>query len=233
MKKLDDVLVLIQARLGSQRIPAKMLKPFAGTTLMDIAIEKVLSSKVIPNDNFYVSVYEPELVQVCEKWGANIFHRSEKSAFSEGTPMTDMYEWWDKLKSFKYCVLVNACAPFLKIETVDNFVLEYIKRDCDGLFGVMEKKNYFWNKEGQLVTPWPEDQACMNTKVVEPTFEAAHCLYGGRMDKIGEGVWMGDFSKTGDIELFTMHEEEVMDIDYPWQFDMCEALYKVKNGIRD
>ena len=144
--------------------------------------------------------------------------------------MTDMYEWWDKL-GFKYCVLVNACAPFLKTETLDGFIKAYMKTDSEGLFGVMEKKNYFWNREGDMMTPWPKDQACMNTKVVQVTYEAAHCLYAGRMDKIGQGVWMGDFNTPGDIELYPMHEEEVMDIDYPWQFDMCEALYKVKNGI--
>jgi len=232
MKKIEDIVVIIQARLSSQRIPQKMIKPFAGTTLTDIAIQKVLSSKVIPRDNFFVSVYEGELLDIAKRHRTNIYHRSEKSAYSEGTPMTDMYEWWDKL-DFKYCVLVNACAPFLETETLDGFVETYMETDSDGLFGVMEKKNYFWNKEKELVTPWPKDQACMNTKVVEPTFEAAHCLYAGRMDTIGEGIWMGDFSKPGDIELFSMREEEVMDIDYPWQFDMCESLYKVKNGIRD
>jgi len=227
MKKyIDDIAIIIQARLGSQRIPAKMLRPFAGTTLMDIAIEKVLNSKVIPNDNFFVSAYEPELVEVCNKWGANVFHRSEKSAFSEGTPMTEMYEWWDKMPSFKYCVLVNACAPFLKSETIDNFVLEYTKTDSDGLFGVMEKKNYFWNSKNKLITQWPKGQDVMNTKFVCKTYEAAHCLYAGRMDKIGDNVWMGDFQKPGDIELFHMSEEECLDIDYEWQFKMCESVYK-------
>ena len=146
--------------------------------------------------------------------------------------MTEMYEWWDKIP-FKYGVLVNACAPFLKVETVDKFVQAYMKSDSDGMFGVMEKKNYFWNKNFELITDWPADQACMNTKVVETTFEAAHCLYGGRLDLINDGIWMGDFQKPGDIELYAMSEEEVVDIDYPWQFDLCEALYKVKNEIRN
>jgi len=225
MKKLDDILVLIQARLGSQRVPAKMLRPFADTTLMDISIEKLLKSNIIPKENFYVSVYEPELKEVCNKWGVNIFHRSEESAVSEGTPMTEMYEWWDKLP-FKYCVLVNACAPFIEIETIDNFVLEYAKTDSDGMFGVMEKKNYFWDASKKLTTPWPEGQDVMNTKFVEKTYEGAHCLYAGRMDKIGENVWMGDFRKPGDIELFPMSEEQCLDIDYEWQFKMCQSLYR-------
>jgi hypothetical protein len=94
----------------------------------------------------------------------------------------------------------------------------------------MKKKNYFWNKDSKLISPWPEGQAVMNTKFVEETYEAAHCLYAGRMDKIGEGIWMGDFNKPGDIELFPMKEEECLDIDYQWQFDMCEALYG--SGVR-
>ena len=44
MKNKENVAVVIQARLGSQRVPRKMIKPFAGTTLTDIAIRKVLES---------------------------------------------------------------------------------------------------------------------------------------------------------------------------------------------
>ena len=69
----------------------------------------------------------------------------------------------------------------------------------------------------------------MNTKTVPFTYEAAHCLYAGRMDKINEGIWMGDFNKPGDIELFPMEEEECLDIDYLWQFKMCEKLYEARN----
>ena len=230
MKDLHDIAVVVQARLGSYRVPGKMLKPFANTTLMDIAIEKMLNSKVFSKEHFFVSVYEEELIDVATEHGANMYLRSEKSANSEGTPLTEMYEWWDKLP-FKYCVLVNACAPFLTVETVDKFVEAYMNTDSDGLFGVMEKKNYFWNTDGKLKTNWPAGQACMNTKFVETTYEAAHCLYAGRMDRIGEGIWMGDFQVPGDIQLYPMSEFESLDIDYSWQFDMCEAIYRQVKGL--
>ena len=225
MKNKENVAVIIQARLGSQRVPRKMIKPFAGTTLTDIAIKKILASNIIDKSQFYMSVYESELLDISAKHDVNVYLRSEKSANSEGTPLTEMYEWWNKLPH-EYCVLVNGCAPFLTTETIDNFFQAYLKTDSDGLFGVMKKKNYFWNKQGELITPWPEGQACMNTKFVTETLEAAHCLYAGRMDKISEGIWMGDFDKPGDIELFPMEEFECLDIDYPWQFKMCEAIYK-------
>jgi len=221
MKSIDDIAVVIQARLGSQRVPRKMIRPIAGTTLTDIALKTIKGCKSFPQENFYLSVHEPELLDIGEKHDVNIFHRSEQSAKSEGTPMTDMYEWWDKLPH-KYCVLVNACAPFLTSETIDSFVRAYSYATSDGMFGVIKKKNYFWNFNKNLITPLTE--AVMNTKTVAPVYEAAHCLYAGRLDKIGDGVWMGDFNTPESIKLFQMEEEEVFDIDYEWQFKLAEKL---------
>ena len=225
MKPISDIAVVIQARLGSKRIPQKMIKEFAGTTLTDIFLDKIKKCTSFPINNFYLSVYEPELREIGNKHGVNIFSRSEDSANSEGTPMWLMYEWWDKLPH-KYVVLVNACVPFLKPETIDSFVKAYASCDNDGMFAVMNKKNYFWDNNGELLTPLTED--VMNTKTVQVTYEAAHCLYAGRLDSIGKGLWMGDFNKPGDIKLFAVEEEEVLDIDYPWQFDLCEKLWESK-----
>ena len=224
MKKIEDIAVVIQARLGSQRIPQKMIKPFAGTTLTDIFMEKVKQCKSFPACNFYLSSYETELTSIANKHGLQVFHRSKESANSEGTPMSLMYEWHDKLPH-KYVVLINACVPFLKPETIDNFILEYMKSDKDGMFAVMEKKNYFWNNSGEILTPLTED--VMNTKTVSPTYEAAHCLYASRLDTIKDGIWMGDFMKN-EIELYPVEESEVFDIDYQWQFDLCEKLWESK-----
>ena len=221
MKLVDDIAVVIQARLGSQRVPQKMIRPIAGTTLTDMAIETIKECTSFPQENFYLSAYEPELLKIGEKHNVNIYHRSEKSAKSEGTPMTDMYEWWNKLPH-KYCVLVNACAPFLTSKTIDAFVRAYSYTESDGMFGVIRKKNYFWNFNKDLITPLTE--AVMNTKTVTPVYEAAHCLYAGRLDRIGEGIWMGDFNTPGDIKLFQMEEQEIFDVDYEWQFQMAQKL---------
>ena len=40
MKKIEDVAILIQARLSSTRIPKKMIRPFADSTLVDILFKK-------------------------------------------------------------------------------------------------------------------------------------------------------------------------------------------------
>jgi len=223
MKKLEDICVLVQARLGSQRVPNKMIRPFCGTTLVDILFEKLKSLKSIPKENIYFSAYENELKEIANSHGINIFHRSEKSANSEGEPMTEIYEWHDKLP-FKYVVLVSACNPLLDVDTIDSFIQSFIETEKEGAFAVFPKKTYYWDKEGNSITDW-KGLTIMNTKLIDPIYEAAHCLYASRMDIIKDGFWM-DTKSPPDPHLFEMKELEAFDIDYEWQFKIAELLYK-------
>ena len=224
MKNINDILFVIQARLNSQRVPQKMIKDFNGTNLFSIAIDKVLDSEVIPKDNFYVSICEDELIDIANDKGVNIYERSYESANNDNS-LQKIYEWHDKLP-FKYVVKINGCSPLLKTETIDGFVKQFVEQEEENLFGVIETKDYYWNKDGKLVTPWPEDQTIMNTKAVEVTYKAAHTLYASRMDLIKRNMFMGDFQKEGGIKLYPMDELETFDIDYEWQFKLGENLYE-------
>lgn len=223
MKNINDICIVIQARLGSQRVPGKMLRRFAGSTLVDILFEKLKQSTIIPQNQIYFSAYESELKEVAIKHSINIFNRSKQSAFSEGNPLSEIYEWHDKLP-FKYTILISACNPLLKIETIDNFIKSFIESDKEGGFAVFEKKTYYWDKENNPITNWG-DSRIMNTKFVEPIYEAAHCLYASRLDIIKDGFWM-DTNLPPKPELFIMDELEAFDIDYDWQFKIGEQLYE-------
>ena len=223
MKDINDILVIIQARLNSQRIPQKMLKPIGGSNLFEIAINKVLKSSIIPKENFYVSVYEDELKKISTKKNVNIYNRSYESANNDNS-LQKIYEWHNKLP-FKYVIKINGCSPLLKTETIDGFINKFINQKEENLFGVIETKDYYWDKTGKLTTPWPPNQTIMNTKAVEITYKAAHVLYASRMDLIKDNMFMGDFQKEGGIKLYPMDELECFDIDYEWQFKLGEKLY--------
>ncbi len=220
-KNINDVCLIIQARLGSQRVPNKMLRPFAGTTLVDILFEKLKKSNIIPKKNIYLSSYEQELKDVANKHNINIFNRSESSSLEESDPLK-LWEWYNKLP-YKYVILISACNPLLKIETIDKFVESFINSDKEGAFGVFEKKTYYWDKNKKPITDWG-GKTTMNTKYVDPVYEAAHCLYASRMDIIGEGYFI-DTKSPIEPELFVMEEAEAFDIDYEWQFILGEKLY--------
>lgn len=135
-----------------------------------------------------------------------------------------IYEWHNKLP-FKYIVLISACNPLLTVKTIDSFLKSFIESDKEGAFAVFEKKTYYWNKQGKPITDWQE-VSIMNTKNIEPIYEAAHCLYASRLDIIEQGYWM-DKNYPPQPELFVMKEIEAFDIDYEWQFQLGEQLYKM------
>ena len=166
MKPLDSVAIIVQARLNSQRVPQKMIRPFAGTTLFDIVLSKIKKALPSYQENIWASVYEPELVDIARKNVVNVFSRSETSANNDNSLQT-IYEWHDKLPSnYKYVMLVSGCNPLLDPSTIANFHQQFYMQEEENLFAVIKKKQYYWNKEGSLVTPWPEDQTIMNWKLL-------------------------------------------------------------------
>ena len=226
-KNIKDTLFVIQARTQSTRVPNKMLKPFADSSLFEIAVKKVLNSKVIPRDNFYLSIMDDELIDIAKKYKVNYFIRSEEST-QEPITLPKVFEWHNKLP-FKYYVNINACNPLLKIETIDKFVTQFINSPSRGQFGVFEKRTFLFNNKGIMINKFfGEDKylATLETKLTETCYEAAHSLYAGTIEDISKGIYMGSFKKQGDPNFFVMDEIECFDIDWPWQFEVAEILYE-------
>ena len=204
MKNISDILFIVQARLSSTRVPGKMLRKFGdNSNLCEICLEKVVLS-IIPPANFYFSVYEEKLKEVGKNMGVQIYNRSKQSAESEGTPLSQIYEWHSF--PYKYIILVSACSPFLTVATINKFIQHFLESSYDGLFAVHERKTYFWDTSGKCITPFEPDQQIMNTKLIQnPLLEASHNLYASRMDLIPQGYFMGDFSPNKP-ELFVIDE---------------------------
>ena len=226
MKNIKVICFIIQARTQSTRVRNKMLKPFSNSNLFEIAINKVINSTVIPKNNFYLSVMDDELIEIANKYNVNYFTRSKEST-QEPVTLPKVFEWHDKLP-FKYYMIINACNPILKIETIDKFINQFINSDSRGQFGVFEKKTFLFNNEGVMINKFfGEDKylATLETKFVETCYEAAHSLYAGTMEDIKKEIYMGSFKKSNDPEFFIMDEIECFDIDWPWQFEIAEKLY--------
>ena len=225
-KNIKDTLFVIQARTQSIRVPNKMLKPFADSSLFEIAVKKVLNSKVIPRDNFYLSIMDDELIDIAKKYKVNYFIRSEEST-QEPITLPKVFEWHNKLP-FKYYVNINACNPLLKIETIDKFVTQFINSPSRGQFGVFEKRTFLFNNKGIMINKFfGEDKylATLESQFAETCYEAAHSLYAGVTKDIGKEIYMGSFKKQGDPEFFIMDEIECFDVDWPWQFELAEVMY--------
>lgn len=238
MKDVSKIAVIIQGRLNSTRVPNKMVEPifrYKGIlhSLMDIAIKKTIKA-VGDRSRIFVAAHEEELTRYAGKYAVNLLKRSEASAMEEND-VSLIYEWSPYLESlgFEHVILINACLLFLQPSTIKNFIDHYVENDdTNGLFGVVAKKNYFWEeRDGKIVmvSPWPDDAKIMNTKNVPVTYEAAHALYASPLHIIKDGYWM-DNSRPPNPSVFVMQENlELFDIDHPWQMQVAKAL--AENGF--
>ena len=223
-KDIGNVAFVVQARLNSQRLNRKMVKSFDDSCLFEILLEKIAKSSLIPDKNVYLSIYEEELKDIARNFNFNIFERSFESA-NEDNDIKVIYEWWDKIPQ-EYVILISACNPLLKIDTVENFTQDFLESEDHGSFAVFEKKTYFWNSKGKPITDW-NNSKIMNTKVVEPVYEAGHCLYASKLAFLSQGFWM-DNKVPPSPRLFVVDEIECFDIDYEWQFNVAEKLYRIQ-----
>lgn len=221
-KNLNKILFIVQSRINSERVPNKMIRPIGNSCLFEILLKKVKNT-IIPLNQFYASVYDNELKNICIKNDIQIFHRSLESRNTDNN-LSLMYEWWNKFPQYEFAILLNPCLLFLSEKTINNFIKEYCSNNFPGLFGVIRKKQYYWDTNGKLITPWPANTTIMNTKIVSETYEAAHALYAGKLSEIGKNRWMGNFTKNNP-KLFLMEEQECLDIDYEWQFDLYSKYY--------
>lgn len=201
-----------------------MIQPFSGSTLLDICISKLLNSSIIPKQNIYLSCNDKEIESIGLKYNINIYKRSKASA-QEESDMRSIFEWHKELAlKYKYVILISACNPLLKAETIDSFVRLFLSSKQQGAFSVFKKNNYLWDKDGKPTTDWKGFQV-MNTKIVDPYYEGAHCLYASPLNLIKRNMFMDD-SYPPKPFLFIVDEIEAFDIDYPWQFEVGEVLYK-------
>ena len=227
MKDINDILFIVEARLHSSRMHQKMIRDFANTTLLDLLLSKLKSIDLIPKDNLYLSAYEDEIKDIGNKHNINIFNRSIESANAED--LQTIKEWHNKLP-FKYVIAINPCTPLIKIETIKDFIKYFIESEDEGAFSVFKKQTYYWDKNGKMITNWPDGQQMFNTKFIDPIYEAAHVLYASRLDIIKKGYYITDKLPV-EPHLFVINEIEAFDIDYDYQFKVAEQLYKIEKNV--
>ena len=157
-------------RTGSQRCPNKMLRPFAETTLTDIVLDKL---KACGAPSFFAGL-EPVFKQKCEAHGVSFIQREAKSASIDG-PITEILSFLRSVE-FTHLLLVSGCLPFLRVETIRQFLSACKESKCKPAFAVRCRQNYFMGIDRKPLNFNPSAHT-INTKTVQPVYEFAHALY--------------------------------------------------------
>ncbi len=109
--------VFIAGRLGSERLPNKLILPLGDSCLWEIACRKLND---LPNKYEKIALcYEPELIEIAEQYpNIKVVKRDELTAKRDG-PLSFIFK---ELKDVKatHLMFLNPCLYKLKVETISK-----------------------------------------------------------------------------------------------------------------
>ena len=123
---MSKVGAVIQARMGSTRLPGKVMKIIEGKTALAHVIERVKLSKLIDDVLIATTIHERDDVIVDEalKCGALVLRGSEEDVLSR-------YYFSARENGFDPIVRVTSDCPLIDHHITDNLIRQYLAGDSD------------------------------------------------------------------------------------------------------
>ena len=121
---MEKVVAIIQARMGSTRLPGKIMKKIKGKTVLEHVINRVRQSKYIDEIVIATTELERDLVVVEEakRCGVSVYRGSEEDVLSR-------YYHAGKENRGDIIVRITSDCPLIDAEVVDSFIQYYKDND--------------------------------------------------------------------------------------------------------
>lgn len=120
------ILAITQARYGSTRLPAKILKEVNGMTLLEIHLRRILKSKLISKLKVATTTEEGAeyIINVANKVGVETFQGSVNDVL-------DRFYQTAKLENPDYVVRITSDCPLVDPVIIDKVIKDCIESNCD------------------------------------------------------------------------------------------------------
>ncbi len=216
----------IPARLGSERIRQKNLRPLAGEPLLTRALRTVQLATAL--DQSYLNTESDELAALAKPLGMPV-HRRPETLASNTTKTDEIVIEFLQHHPCDIVVLINPTAPLLKPETIDSVVRRLQDSGAQAVFTTDPIKRHALFK-GQPINFSTQAQS-PRTQDLEPVdvinfivcaFDAQHALKTYH-DK-------GHFLYTGTVLTHPMSAAESLDIDEEHEFAYADFLLRRASG---
>lgn len=151
-----EVLCIIPARGGSQRLPRKNLAPINGKPMIAWTIETAQTTEEI--SRIVVSTDDNEISCVSSELGAEIIKRPDEISGSHSTTeqaIQHVLDTLDETEGYKpdIVVLLQVTSPIRKQNDVSEAIELFIEQEADSLLSVCATHGFIWKVEDGLAAP--------------------------------------------------------------------------------
>ncbi|RLJ01508.1 MAG: hypothetical protein DRP08_05440, partial [Candidatus Aenigmatarchaeota archaeon] len=223
-----QILAIIPARWGSERISNKNIKEFSGKPLMVWTIEAALGSKKI--DRVVVSSDSDKILKIAEKHGAEPIKRPKELAHGKSITEECMLHVLEVLGKEGYnpsaVILLQPTSPLRNSRHIDEAIECFEKNGNDSLLSVSENRKFIWKRDGSPMNYDPMNRPMSQDKAWELAENGAIYITKTNVLKKYRNR-LG-----GKIGFYVMGNEESIEIDNHFEFYLAEKTLeymKMKN----
>jgi CMP-N-acetylneuraminic acid synthetase len=139
----SNIHAVFPVRAGSKRVVNKNIRPFAGSTLLEIKVRQLLAVKGLAG--VYVSSESPEMLELAEKAGAKPLLR-EAAFATDDIPMSDVYAHIAGQMPEGDILFTHATNPVCGTESFKRCIETYrnMSVEFDSLTTVKEVKDFLY-----------------------------------------------------------------------------------------
>lgn len=208
------MIALVMARKNSERVKNKLLRSFADSTLLEIAIEKYKQLEL----PVYICTGDKKIIDIVKKYDIKYIKRNKESITGES--FKHVYNFIDKIPD-KNIMILNPCFPLIKIETIKSCIDIYIKQRPLSLITSKREANSVYYKD----------------KLINSSTIPGNSKYSTKIDISAPAVqiWKKQIAlrykypyrnNANDPYLYSISLLESTDINTEEEFKIAEVLYK-------
>jgi CMP-N-acetylneuraminic acid synthetase len=217
---MKSISVVTNARLGSTRVPQKLVRPFANSSLIEIALSKL--DKMDFFEHRYLAVAERELVEIGSKYkNIEILERDNMAVKKGVNPLTVTFEHFLKVPS-DYIFVFNPCLPCIQVETIKRAFDYFQETNYNSYTAVIPTGDWIFDSEGNALTN--SDPRNVTTNKDLTFLKGCHAFHIIKKEFFREQKILWTFSQN-DPHLVRIPEEEAVDVDTLAEFNLAEQIY--------
>lgn len=208
---------LIPVRSGSKRVQNKNIRPFAGSSLLEVKIKQLQRLKNL--DGIVVNSNDDEMLSLAKSLGVETVKRDEYYAGDNVT--NEMYKNIAQNCNSDIIIYTNVTSPLIKDETIEKCIETYLNKDdsFDSINTANLVKEFLW-LDGKPInydpnhTPKSQDLPNITALNFAINIIDRDNLIS-RMHYIGAKPY-----------LYLVDDVEAIDIDNMIDFEFAEFMYK-------
>ena len=147
---MKSISIVINARLGSTRVKNKLMRPFSGSSLIEIALEKLNNMYFF--ENRYLAVAEEPLIALAKKYqNINVLKRHSEAVLPGVNPQSVTFAHYLEVPS-DYIFVFNPCLPMIRVETIKSAYDYFQSTNYKSYTSSVEIHDWIFDGKGNALT---------------------------------------------------------------------------------